>query len=123
MRSLLVAQHIDESGISTFFVHRLVQDVSRGHLSSEERSNAYEQYTQLVFNAIQSKSFGDTTQSQETYEPLRPHITHLKNLPESRISKTFAALSSYIAEPEAYVLFHRSKKELLLINLEQCLVS
>lgn len=120
-RSLI--KHTEESGNSTFLVHRVLQNEFRGHLSREERSNAFEQCTQLVLDAIQSKSFGDTTQSQETYELLLPHITHLKNLPESLNSKTFAALSSHIAELEVYVLFHHSKKEISLINWEQSLVS
>jgi hypothetical protein len=80
--SSLIRKH-DHSGIDVFSIHRLVQQAFWDHLSLEERSTAFNDATQLVFNAIRSKSFHDTTPSEETYEILSPYIYQLKALPKA----------------------------------------
>jgi len=117
----LIRKYSKNSGIDVFSVHRLVQQAFRDHLSLQERSTAFDDATQLVFNAIQSKDFRDTTPSEDTYEILRPHIYHLKALPEARTSETFASLLSYAIKLEAYVYPHCLEIELHLIKSEQFL--
>lgn len=102
-RTSLIRRHSGQSGTNIFSVHRLVQRTFRDHLSPQERLSAFDDATWLLFNAIKSEALSDTTQCEDIYEFLRPHIANLKDFQEARNSETFAALLSYVTNSEVYV--------------------